>query len=59
MKIACEEEYVQESGKEITINTKKVEYTMDGECLGTVDDIIWGYGFRDTIHTSWAMNCVY
>ena len=56
-----EEEYDEQEceEKEITINTKKVEYTMDGECLGTVDDIIWGYGFKDTIHTSWAMNCVY
>ena len=52
----CQEDCGEE---EITINTKKVEYAMDGECLGTVDDIIWGYGFKDTIHTSWAMNCVY
>jgi hypothetical protein len=55
----CEEVCGQEYEKEITIKTKKIEYTMDGECLGTVDDIIWGYGFKDTIYTSWAMNCVY
>ena len=36
---------------------KNLEYTLDGECLGTVDDIVWGYGFKGSISTQWGIKC--
>ena len=32
---------------------KVIEYTADGEYLGSIDEIIWGYGFTHTIKSNW------
>lgn len=47
--------FTEELEKE-THNIKKLGYTADGECLGTLDDIIWGFGFKNSIPTRWGVN---
>lgn len=47
----------EEVGEKVSINVKNVGYTLDGECLGTVDDIVWGHGFRNSVVTRWGVNC--
>tara|TARA_R110002073_G_scaffold41163_4_gene116564 strand:- start:19 stop:474 length:456 start_codon:yes stop_codon:yes gene_type:complete len=34
-------------------NEDKISYTLDGECLGKLSDIIWGRGFLSTAN-SWS-----
>jgi len=34
-----------------------IGYTLDGECLGTVHDIVWGVGFKNNNSVKWAIEC--